>query len=108
MTINTKKNMMAHYATFRAPLRFGAIGTKPFTSLAQSVFGLVILLLVGISLNSCGSKKSKEDATYEERTNRNGGDDLISVNNDDQDMNSAIEKAKATLADFEKALKSNN
>jgi len=63
-----------------------------------------MLLILGILFTSCGSVKKDDKPTYEERTNRNGGDDLISVKDDDQEMKKAIELARNSLSEFDVAL----
>jgi uncharacterized protein YegJ (DUF2314 family) len=67
-----------------------------------------VYILLSLVLLSCGMGKNKEQPQYEQRVNRNGGDDVISVADEDKRMNMAIENAKKTLPEFDKALQEKN
>lgn len=78
--------------------------TNNFRAIKQCRIFLICMLVFGILSASCGAIKKEDKPTYEERTNRNGGDDLISVKEDDPEMTKAIEMARNTLNEFDEAL----
>lgn len=104
---------MAHYAMFRIslfarPAKGGLLLRKNAPQRWRVNAFLLCFLSFSVLITGCGLGKKEDRSTYEERTNRNGGDDVITVSDEDQEMSSAIEKAQSTLEDFEKALKSKN
>jgi len=62
-----------------------------------------ILISTNIFLG-CSFSKTEDKPSYEERINRNGGDDLITIKEDDKEMTYAIESARSTLNEFDAAL----